>query len=166
MILFLGSITRFYFNMLRPRANTFDPEKGLPYRQNYISIVAGILCGLAATGVWIATTVNLTNEVGSPSDLTGVAYEDALLVWAVSLIQIGYPIVFLLEIPWLLFVARDLRDVAKKKRSNKPDDVKLRMMPGNQMSPGFSLFKDIAYGFLDVTTKGGLALYCALKAAR
>ena len=88
--------------------------------------------------------------------------EDATVVWLVSLVQVGYPVVFFLEIIWLLAKSKDLNDVANQKLSKKCR----RMMPGNQMDPGFSLFKDVAYGFLDVTSRGGLALYCGLRASQ
>ena len=36
-------------------------------------------------------------------------------------------------------------------------------MPGNQYSPYLSFAKDMVYAGLDVTAKGGLALYCAMR---
>ena len=165
VIVLLGSITRFYFNMMRPLENT-DPDLGqsqrLPFRQSYGSYAAAVVCGVGATVLWVLTTWNLMDEVGEPTDLTGRPREDATVVWLVSLVQVGYPVVFFLEIYWLLAVSKDLNDVADQTLPKKS----WRMMPGNQMDPGFSLFKDVAYGFLDVTSKGGLALYCGLRAAQ
>ena len=36
--------------------------------------------------------------------------------------------------------------------------------PGNRYTARAGCFKDAAYAFLDVTSKGGLALYCAMRA--
>lgn len=176
VIIFLGSITRFLFNMLRPRdGEGLNPPKNPPIMQKGFSVFLGAFFATGSLVTWIFTTKNLMDAVGYPWDSTGYAREDAIVVWFVSLVQVGYPIVFFLEMAWLLgrslscgaFGAVDLRDVAHNSNPNNAKSQKpLRMMPGNQMDPGLSLFKDVAYGFLDTTTKGGLALYCAVRAAR
>ena len=52
-------------------------------------------------------------------------------------------------------MSRDLRP--GKEFEGKP-------MPGDQYDPWVSFFKDGAFAALDVTAKGGLALFCSLRA--
>lgn len=63
----------------------------------------------------------------------------------------------LVQILWLNFGATNLQP--GEAYGSKP-------MPPGQMDPALSVAKDIVYGVLDSVTKGGLALFCALRATR
>ena len=69
-------------------------------------------------------------------------------------IQTGYPLISLIQILWLNCLSTTLKPGAKG------------LMPANQMDALLSTFKDVGYGVLDSVCKGGLALFCALRASR
>ena len=106
----------------------------------------------------MATTWNLLHQVGWPAEKkTYGDREGGEVLWALALVQSGYPLMSLVQILWLNFGATDLEP--GKKYGTKP-------MPPGQMDPALSVVKDIVYGVLDSVTKGGLALFCALRATR
>ena len=147
-IIGLGSIGRFFCNECRRDSLGRWPSVGTA---GFWSIVAGVVCYLAAFGIWIFTTINVTEHAAIPINATQAQMWDGNVVFAISWLQAGYPLLALVSILWLNFGAGDLRD------STKP-------MPGNQYSPWLSFYKDLIYGSLDVGAKGGLALYCAMRA--
>jgi len=147
-IIGLGSIGRFFCNECRRDAQGRWPTVG---SKGFISIVVGIVCYLAALGIWIFATINVTEHARIPNNATDEQALDGGMVSVVSWVQVGYPIIALVSVLWLNFGATDLRG------GGGP-------MPGNQYSPWLSFYKDLFYGSLDVTTKGGLALYCAMRA--
>ena len=83
-------------------------------------------------------------------------YDSNVVFW-ISWVQVGYAILAFASVAWLNFGAGNLEDAALPWRQQRP-------MPGNQYSPWLSFLKDLLYGSLDVTAKGGLALYCAMRA--
>ena len=123
---------------------------------------------LAATTFFVLPLVNLMNMVGRPFDLEGKPHDDAAIVWVIMILQIGYPVISIIEFVWLQCFAYDLRDVYHDCDDGKPQQKRMacRIMPGDQYPPLLSLFKDLGYGSLDTLTKGGLALYVSLRAAR
>lgn len=148
-IIGLGSIGRFFCNECRRDADGKWPS---PLSKGGLSLMAGAVSYFLALGVWIFTTWNILDHVGPIHEVpTLLGQRDATVVWVVSLAQIGYPVVAFLQVMWLNFVAKDLRDPSKP-------------MPGNQYSPMVSFLKDMAFASLDVLCKGGLALFCALRA--
>lgn len=184
IIILLGSIPRFFLNDMRPRPNPKSRDSGQllvlsdvrlgpvggvalgvvdaegrhceAIRQPWGNILLGVVCYLASIGLWVFTTLNLLFHVGWPHEkVAGAAREDAYLIWAIAILQIGYPIMSTIQILWLNCFAKNLNP-------DGPNTV----MPGSQMDPLLSTIKDTVYGTLDTSTKGGLALFCALRAAR
>ena len=146
-IIFLGSVARFFLNDLR---NTPGIKGGRPY-----SIGLGVVAYLGATTIWVLTTVNLLMHVGYPHEKTTYeAQEDAYVLWILAIVQAGYPFISLVQILCLNCLSKTLKPGAKGP------------MPADQMDPLLSTFKDVGYGVLDSVCKGGLALFCALRASR
>ena len=171
VIVGLGSVARFFLNDLR----VSEEQRG---RSRVLSIALGVLSYLGATAIWVLTTVNLLYQVGWPSEKTTYpAREDSEVLWALAMysrllergsalrltrapgrsVQSGYALMSLTQILWLNFAATNLEP--------GKDYGKTRMPPG-QMDPALSVVKDVVYGVLDSVTKGGLALFCALRATR
>ncbi len=139
VIVFLGSITTFFLNGLRK-----PTEQVRICRNKCVGIALGVLAYVTAMGIWVATTINLLVEVGHPENkASAAAREDAYVLWILSLAQVGYPVVSIVQILW---------------------NCK-RTTPGTT-DPLLSLIKDICYGMLDSISKGGLALFVALRATR
>ena len=139
IVVFLGSITTFFLNGLRK-----PTEQVRICRSPWIGVALGVFAYTAAMSIWVATTINLLVEVGHPDNKTSAsAREDAYVLWILSLAQVGYPIVSTVQIVW---------------NYN-------RTTPGTT-DPLLSLIKDICYGMLDSVSKGGLALFVALRATR
>lgn len=157
MIIFFGSIPRFFLNDLRPRGQQDALGKDIePLDQPRCNIILGIVAYLISTAFFSIATANLLLQVGNPiSDAKSKrAQEDSVLIYTIALLQIGYPIVSFTQVIWLRF-----------SKNMNPDFKNLRM-PGDQMDQLLSTLKDLAYGSLDTTTKGGLAVFCAFRAAR
>lgn len=153
MIIGLGSVARFFLNDLR----VSDVQRKRNSRR-YLSIGLGIASYLGATAIWVATTWNLLHQVGWPAEKTSYGdREDGEVLWALALVQSGYPLMSLVQILWLNFGATNLQP---------GKDYGAKPMPPGQMDPALSVVKDIVYGVLDSVTKGGLALFCALRATR
>ena len=147
----LGSVARFFLNDLR----VSEAQRGKP---RVLSIALGVLSYLGATAIWVLTTANLLYQVGWPSEKTTYpAREDSEVLWALAIVQSGYALMSLVQILWLNFAATDLEPGAGYGK---------KAMPPGQMDPALSVVKDIVYGVLDSVTKGGLALFCALRATR
>ena len=150
IIIFLGSIARFFLNDLRA------PEHRRRVSRRACSVFLGFLAYLGATAIWVLTTIDLLMHTGLPQDKANDhAMEDAYVLWALAIIQVGYPVISLLQVIWLNCWSRDL----KPGNSAQP-------MPSDQTDPLLSVLKDLGYGILDSVCKGGLALFVALRASR
>jgi len=148
IIIFLGSIARFFLNDLRVPTNRAK-------RSRTISVTLGSLAYLGATAIWVLTTADLLMHVGPPQDKkTDNAREDAYVLWWLAVVQVGYPVISFLQIIWLNCWSRDLR-------TGSAD-----LMPASQTDPLLSAIKDLGYGILDSVCKGGLALFVGLRASR
>ena len=156
-IIGIGSIGRFFCNECRRddrgRWPALNSKGGL-------SMVVGIISYLVSFGIWLFTTINVTEHAKLPTNATLVTSHqewDSSAVYVISWIQVGYPIVAFVSVLWLNYGAGDLRDAGMPWRKQRP-------MPGNQYSPWLSFYKDLVYGSLDISAKGGLALYVAMRA--
>tara|TARA_B110000114_G_scaffold185659_1_gene233857 strand:+ start:3198 stop:3815 length:618 start_codon:yes stop_codon:yes gene_type:complete len=148
-VIFLGSIARFFLNDLRVPKDRARASRGM-------SVLLGMVAYLGSTTIWVLTTLDLLFHVGPPHEkTTEYAKEDAYVLWTLSILQIGYPIISLLQVVWLNCWSRDL----KPGNSGQP-------MPSDQTDPLLSVLKDLGYGILDSVCKGGLALFVALRASR
>ena len=147
-IIGLGSVGRFFCNECRRDSRGRWPAVG---SKGFWSILVGVGTYLASFGIWLFTTINVTEHARLPANATESQELDSNVVYFISWVQVGYPLVALVSVLWLNYGAGDLRDPS-------------RPMPGNQYSPWLSFYKDLFYGSLDVTAKGGLALYCAMRA--
>ena len=148
LIVLLGAVPRFLLNdMRRNKAGEWQPL------QNNL---LGFVCYVLALGLWVVASYDLHLRVGDAGDGPNSTYKYALLfvIWG----QIGYPLMFLVQVVWINFWAADLKSWSDK------SDAK-SFMPPDQYSPLLSLCKDGAYGALDVLSKGGLALLCLVRAA-
>jgi hypothetical protein len=147
-IIGLGCIGRFFANELRPDAEGRWPRVG---SAGFWGIVAGALSYLGALGLWIFTSVNVTDHAMLPANATQHQEWDSSVVAVITWTQVGYAVLAFGSVGYLNLFARDLR-------------TGMWPMPGNQYDPRLSFIKDLFYGALDVTCKGGLALYCAMRA--
>ena len=148
LIVSFGSVPRFLLNDLRRGAD----GKWQP-RANW---GLGITCFAVALGLWCVASYDLHLRVGDPAVDPGSRYKRALLflIWG----QAGYPLTACIQWAWINFWATDLNAWA-----GNPDAKSF--MPPDQYSPFLSLCKDFVYAALDVTSKGGLALLCVVRAA-
>lgn len=147
-----GTVGRFFCNECRR-----DEKGNFPSFNSlgWWGIVAGYASYLVALGIWLFTTLNLLRHVGPLDSITDeLKRRDGIVIYTISLVQVGYAVMAFLQVAVLNLFARDLR----------PDEeYKGKPMPGNQYSPYLSFAKDMVYAGLDVTAKGGLALYCAMR---
>ena len=148
-IIFLGSIARFFLNDLRAPKDRARASRG-------VSVFLGTVAYLGATAIWVLTTLDLLFHVGPPHEKTNdQAMEDAYVLWTLSILQVGYPVISLLQVVWLNCWSRDLKPGSRA-----------QPMPSDQTDPLLSVLKDLGYGILDSVCKGGLALFVALSASR
>jgi hypothetical protein len=151
----LGTIGRFFANECRRDSEGRWPAVGT---KGFWGIVVGALCYFAALGIWIFTTLNLTEHARvDVNNSTQAQQWDSSAVQVIAWSQVGYPILAFLSVMYLNFRATDLRDWQKPWSER-------RSMPGNQYDPSVSFWKDLFYGSFDVTAKGGLAVYAAMRA--
>ena len=149
VVIFLGSIARFFLNDLRAPKDRARASRA-------VSVSLGVLAYAGATAIWVLTTIDLLMHVGLPQEKTDDhAMEDAYVLWALSVMQIGYPVISLLQVVWLNCWSKNLDP------SNRAEG-----MPSDQTDPLLSVLKDLGYGILDSVCKGGLALFVALRASR
>ena len=148
-IIFLGSIARFFLNDLRAPKDRARASRG-------VSVFLGTVAYLGATAIWVLTTLDLLFHVGPPHEKTNdQAMEDAYVLWTLSILQVGYPVISLLQVVWLNCWSRDLKPGSRA-----------QPMPSDQTDPLLSVLKDLGYGILDSVCRGGLALFVALRASR
>ena len=139
VVVFLGSITNFFLNGLREPTDSMRS-----CRNKWVGIGLGVFAYTTAMGIWVTTTINLLVEVGHPENKVSLAArEDAWVLWVLSLAQVGYPVVSVIQLIW-----------------------NYTKTPTGKTDPLLSLIKDISYGMLDSINKGGLALFVALRATR
>ena len=130
-----GMLYRFYANELRKGVvNGVDMTKIEPLQ--WVLGIGGFLGGCA---LMVPGLVGILSPVWDNDAITGDKKYDRDAVIALSLVWCGYPLVS--------FGSR----------------VMLCSTPGNRYTAKAGCFKDTAYAFLDVTSKGGLALYAALR---
>lgn len=160
VMVLLGSVGRFYTNELRNDAS--DPPRPAKWWVATLGALSYVLAGV----IFGFTCQNLLEQTGLPSAVetqpaTNLLpatsrdrrHADALVVRAVILAQIGYPVVTAISLIVLhQSVFRRLLCLPR-----------FPPQPGNTYPMELSLFKDVGYGTLDVCTKGGLALYTALR---
>jgi len=137
----LGFVTPSYFNHLRP-STALD---GSRVEQPACNWVLSGLSFAAAMAIFGLVNGNLLVMTGWPGDLeAGPARDDATAIWGVVWVQLLYPIVFVVEFLWLRTAG----------------------LPEDEAPAGLSTFKDCVYAFSDVSAKGGLALWAAVRAWR
>jgi hypothetical protein len=146
VIITLGTIPRFLLGECRFKYRTKgDPTSVRPW--------AWALGGLSYAGACAVFAVCLYSLVefiwkdGTPPDV-GMRLQDANVVTALALAQIGYPVVSLYAIIYMHCLC------AKNKWRERGDTYPAML----------SCNKDVAFAALDVSTKGGLALYAASRA--
>ena len=138
MVLF-GAVYRFYINEFRPDAE----QRSISFVQYVIGVCSFITsCTLLSIGVWgivqpIHVAMDDTTHVFTDSQRS-----DANAVLFLTYIWIGYPVVSMMSL---------LMQYATNTHS------------GYEYSQWISVFKDVFYGALDVTSKGGLAMYVAYR---
>tara|TARA_Y100000768_G_scaffold346563_1_gene294186 strand:- start:326 stop:1501 length:1176 start_codon:yes stop_codon:yes gene_type:complete len=144
MVLF-GSIYRFYFNELR---GSVDKKTGNPQKPGVATILGGSVCFCVSVGLFVATVYGLLGDALEPSKFTATINNrdagletDAWLLRVFVWVWVGYPVVAIIQRLMLIGV--------------RPDEY----------TANASLFKDLAYGVLDVTSKAGMAIYFATKAS-
>lgn len=153
----LGSVGRMYTNELR----VYDEEGEWPimFSTGWTSVIFGFIAYVVATAVWVLTTINLVDHAGDPWNTEPLSAEfqaahpnymndelrsrDAGAIWVVCLVQVGYPIMAFSTVIYFNLCSKELD----------------RTYPG-----WLSFMKDVVYAALDVTSKGGLALYVAMRA--
>ena len=102
----------------------------------------GVGCFAAACGLFALISADVVLRVGGVSNKTsGDAELVAYVVLFGQLLQIGYPVVAVVEALWLRCI-----DIAE-----------------DEFPASVSIFKDFAYGCLDVSIKGGLGLFAGLR---
>lgn len=139
VMIFFGSIPRFYLGEFR---NHKGNGKSVAQPRGFIAVGSiSILLSCAVFGVcaWDILSYTLEND--------GHDEWDKLAVCTIVLVQIGYPIAFIGSILYL--------HLHPKKYAEHSDTYPALL----------SFYKDVAYGTLDVVSKGGLALYAATRAA-
>jgi len=136
-----GTVGRSFFNNLRPGTNADGSRQEQPCF-NWIVSVGSFLCAMA---LFVTVYLDVLIAADYPDNApTAAMRDDRIAIWSIVLVQWGYPVVFLVE---YLVV-----------RCTKPQE--------DEYSPNLSAFKDICYAVLDVSSKGGLALYAALRAVQ
>jgi len=137
MMVMFGSVYRFFCNEARP---TYENNVSKPPSTATVIIAYGSL--IISMGFFVLIEIGLLSNLKPPWEFTAdhTLQTDAWALLFLSLIWIGYPIVTIIS------------------------RVAISGVPGNEYSANVSLFKDIAYGALDTTSKGGLAIYFASKA--
>jgi bacteriorhodopsin len=137
LIIGLGSIPRFLVNNFQQGGNGSSSSSALKV------YAVGALCFFIACCLWVLTTVNLLLHCGWPQKSTAAATESAVVIWAIAIVQVGYPVVACMQF-----------------------GCNTKNRKAGRVSPQMSLFKDILFGILDSLTKGGLALFISLSSTR
>tara|TARA_Y100001980_G_C14515264_1_gene290596 strand:- start:69 stop:602 length:534 start_codon:yes stop_codon:yes gene_type:complete len=143
VIIFFGSIPRFYLNECRYRNGLKDVDGVATW-----AWIVGALSFVIATtlfSVCAASLVEFIWDEGAPPDVN-MRLSDAYVMTILMLLQIGYPLVFLFSTVYMHLCPGGWRD------------------KGAEYPAWLSFYKDMAYGTLDITCKGGLALYAATRA--
>jgi hypothetical protein len=136
MILF-ATFWRFYFNEGRKVATD---NNRTAFKRPICTALMAVLSFAASTVFFVLVCVGLLEGLPSMDAVSDNSLKaDIAALQVLVLIWIGYPIVALL---------------ASAAHFN---------VPGDQYYATWSLIKDLSFSFLDVTAKGGLAIYFVLK---
>lgn len=145
VIIMLASIPRFVLGQCR-----YNSEKpGAPQSVEMWAWLVGGLCWIGAAavfGICLYSILEFIWDNGTPPD-EFMRRQDAIVITALSYVQIGYAVVSLYSYAYLHLICGHWR--AK----------------GGSFPAHLSCQLDVAYAALDVTTKGGLAIYVATRAA-
>jgi len=144
MILF-ATVPRFYLNEFKWSPQ--NEKAGAPpggWRSYTVWSVIGVLCWSASAVIWATCSIALTSRLWKDGDAPedNMRRSEQLVVTTVIWLQIGYPIVSLVEMIWSNLKGR---------------------RTGDTYDAALSVAKDAAFATLDVLTKGGLAVYCASR---
>ena len=147
-----GTFTRFYLNNLRSAPGDPTPV--------WEALLGGGLWALALVS-FCFTTWSVLQHIG-PLDAYADATvrEEARALVILAWIQVLYPAVSLIDFVWM-----HLYSVQYEKRAMGWQRVS-GTFAHNEYSARLSTFKDVVYGFSDVTSKAGLALVAFLVATR
>jgi len=137
----LGTIGKSYFNSLRKATAADGITRVEQPVCNWVVSALGFALSMA---IFVCVNVDLVLRAGWPGDLAGHARDDALAVYLITGVQIGYPVLYVVE--WLA-----LRSTA---------------LPEDEYPAALSSGKDLVIAVLDGSSKAGLAVYAAIRAWR
>ncbi len=135
-----GALYRFYFNEVRYERN---PKGGPPTPPKLGTLLGGLASFLVSCGLFCVICWALLSNTAKPGDnryAPKILEDDTIALFVLVLVWVGYPVVMLVARIWLW------------------------TLPGDAYSSNLSLFKDTAFGTLDVTSKAGLAIFVAARA--
>ena len=135
-----GALYRFYFNEVRHER---DPNGGSPTPPPRGTLLGGLGSFLVSCALFSVICWALLSNTASPGESRSAPEQlehDTVALFVLVLVWIGYPMVMIVSRIWLWDT------------------------PGDTYIPSLSLFKDAAYGTLDVTSKAGLAIFVAARA--
>lgn len=144
VIIGLATVPRFLLGQCRYK----NREAGDPTRVEPWAWIVGALCWLGASAIFTVCLYSLVEFIwddGTPPK-DNLRLQDARTITALALVQIGYPLVSLYSYAYLHVFFPHWRK------------------EGDTYPAHLSCQKDMAYAALDVTTKGGLAIYAASRA--
>ena len=146
VIIGLATVPRFLLGQCRYK----NREAGDPTRVEPWAWIVGALCWIGASAIFTVCLYSLVEfmwDDGTPPK-DNLRLQDARTITALALVQIGYPLVSLYSYAYLHVFC-----------------FKTEWRKEGDSYPAFlSCQKDMAYAALDVTTKGGLAIYAASRA--
>lgn len=138
LLIFFGTCYRFYLN------------EG---RGNWWVFGGAMLCFFFSCLCFLFILVSLVGGIDNTNlppwdDTYKGDHSDLIMLQVLVYVWIGYPLVSIVTRVWLWWFY------------DRADNDDKHMAYG----PYLSMFKDLSYGVLDTTSKGGLALYVAVKA--
>lgn len=169
-IILCGSLARFLFSEGRPiDRGTSSEDNYLPFR---ITLAAG--CYIMGT-VFFAFPVYFLLKYIHIEAPGGVGTEADADIWAIRYViyvQFSYPVIAFIQFLSHRCFPNTFSNI-EVKYNGRNRRYGHSGYPGETNGIGYtgynetlSLFKDLFYGIADVMSKGGLALYCALRVTR
>ena len=148
----LGTVMRFYMNNLRSA-----PGDPVPVWE---AAIGGVLWAVALVS-FCFTTWSVLDHIGPLDEYADATErEEARALVILAWIQVIYPLVSVIDFVWMhLYKAR------YEKKGERFQKVR-GGFEHNEYSARLSTFKDVMYGFSDVTSKAGMALVAFLVATR
>ncbi len=163
LLILCGTVPRFYLGELRKpsKKNAVFGQKDMSNKFYYFLVFVGVVFWCGGFAIWYTCSRAVYDRLYKDGLVEDRYWNggfpegrwretDQLWIGRLIWLQLGYPIISIIEFLWVGLASRGLF---------------FQRVEANSYPAALSTLKDLFYGIFDVLTKGGLAMYVASRAA-